>query len=136
VRTLEYTILTMAISLLEGAAIAAIILWLLPRWGINIPVWGLILLLVVFGVYQVITYRLGRRALGRKPVVSTEAMVGRYGKATTPLTPDGYVQLDGELWRASSVGLHADKGDEVTVREVNGLTLLVAPRFDKSSGGK
>ena len=132
----EYTMLTISVSLLEGAAVAAIVLWLLPQWGINIPVWGLILLLVVFGVYQVITYRLGRRALGRKPVVSTEAMVGRYGKATTPLTPDGYVQLDGELWRASSVGLHADKGDEVVVREVNRLTLLVAPRFDKLGSRK
>lgn len=135
-RTLEYTILTIAISLLEGAAIAAIILWLLPRWGINIPVWGLILLLVAFGVYQVITYRIGRRALIRKPLVSPEAMVGCYGKAITPLVPDGYVKINGELWRASSVGPHAEKGDEVVVREVNGLTLLVAPLSDKSGSGK
>lgn len=135
-RTREYTILTIVVSLLEGTAIAAIILWLLPRWRINIPIWGLILLMVGFGVYQWVTYRLGRRALCRKPVVSLEAMVGCFGKATTPLVPDGYVKFNGELWRASSVGPHAEKGDEVVVREVNGLTLLVAPLSDKSGSGK
>lgn len=132
----EYKILTIAVSLLEAAAIVAIVLWILPQWGIKIPVWGLILIMLAFGIYQGVTYRLGRRALTRKPVVSTEAMVGRYGKVTTPLTPDGYVQLDGELWQASSVGPYAEKGDEVIVREVNGLTLLVAPRSNKSGSGK
>jgi len=128
--------LTIVTSLLEVAAIVAIVIWLLPLWGIRIPVWGLILIVLAFGVYQFLTYRLGKRALGRKPVVSSDAMVGRYGKAITSLTPDGYVQLDGELWRASSVGSHTYRGDEVVVREVKGLTLVVTPRADKSEGSK
>ncbi len=126
----EYTTLTIIVSLLEGAAIVAIVLWLLPHWGIRIPVWGLIIIVLAFGVYQLVTYRLGKRALTRKPVVSPDAMVGSYGKATTSLVPDGYVQLDGELWRAYSIGPHASKGDEVVVREVKGLTLYVTPRPD------
>jgi membrane protein implicated in regulation of membrane protease activity len=131
----EYTTITIIVSLLEGAAIIAIVLWLLPKWDIRIPSWGLMLILLAFGAYQFVTYWLGKRALGRKPVVSADAMVGHYGKATTPLAPDGYVQLDGELWRASSVGSHADRGDEVVVREVKGLTLLVIPRANRSSNG-
>jgi membrane-bound serine protease (ClpP class) len=132
----EYTILAIAVSLLEAGAVAAVVLWLLPQWGFRIPVWGLILLMLAFGIYQFVTYRLGRRAIVRNPVISLEAMVGRYGEVTIPLTPDGYVQLDGELWRASSVGTHADKGDEVIVREVKGLTLIVAPQSKKSGSGK
>lgn len=126
-RTREYTILTIAVSLLEGTAITAIILWLLPRWGINVPVWALILLIIAFGVYQGITYRIGRRALGRKPVVSPEAIVGCCGKATTPLTPDGYVKVNGELWRGLSTVPGLDEGDEVIVVGINGLTLFVTP---------
>lgn len=133
-RTREYTILTIVVSLLEGAAIVAIVFWLLPKWGINIPLWCLILVMIAFGVYEIITYRLGRRALFRKSMLSPQ--VGYRGKAATPLVPDGYVKINGELWRASSVGPHAEKGDEVVVREVNGLTLLVAPLSDKSGSGK
>lgn len=116
---------TIVVSLLEGAAIIVIVLWVLPRWEINIPIWGLVLLMVAFGIYQWVTYRLGRRALCRKPVISLEAMVGRYGEATTPLTPHGYVQLDGELWRGLSTGPNIQEGDKIVVVEVKGLTLFV-----------
>jgi membrane-bound ClpP family serine protease len=132
VRKREYATLTIIVSFLEGAAIVAIALWLLPHWGITIPVWGLILIVLIFGAYQFVTYRLGKRALSRKPVISCDAMVGRYGQATTSLAPHGYVQLDGELWRAASVGSHAERGDEVVVREVKRLTLFVTPRTDNS----
>ena len=126
-RRREYTTLTIVISVLEAVAVVAIVLWLLPQWGIKIPVWGLILIMLAFGIYQGVTYRLGRRALCRKPVVSLEAMVGRYGEATTPLTPDGYVQLDGELWRGLSTGPNIHEGDKIVVVEVKGLTLFVDP---------
>ena len=123
-----YIIFNIATGLLKGAVIAAIVLWLLPLlWGVNIPMWGLILLVVVFVIYEVVTFRLGRRALERKPVASPQAIVGCCGKATTPLTPDGYVQIEGELWRALSSGTSINKGDDIVVVEVDRLTLLVAP---------
>jgi membrane-bound serine protease (ClpP class) len=104
-----------------------IFVWLLPHWGLNIPIWGLILLMLAFGVYQVVTYRLGRRAIDRKPVLSLESIVGCCGKTSTRLTPDGYVKVKGELWRAFSTGLNIDEGTEIVVMEVKRLTLLVAP---------
>jgi len=122
-----YTLSSIVTALLGEAALAGIALWLLPLWGVNIPIWGLVLLIVALGVYEGITYRIGSRALGRKPVVSLEAMVGCCGKATTPLAPSGYVQVEGELWRASSTGPNIDKGDEIVVVEVERLTLFVAP---------
>ena len=69
---------------------------------------------------------MGARALERKPVVSLEAMVGSCGKAIVSLVPDGYVQVQGELWRALSTGPNIDEGDEITVMEVKRLTLFVA----------
>jgi len=122
-----YTLSSIVTALLGEAALAAVVLWLLPRWGINIPMWGLVLLMVALAVYEGITYRIGSKALERKPVVSLEAMVGCYGEATTLLAPDGYVKVEGELWRALSTGANIHKGDEIVVVEVNRLTLFVAP---------
>jgi membrane-bound ClpP family serine protease len=121
-----YTVSTVVTTLLGAAAIVGVVLWVLPRWGINIPLGGFILLMAAYVAYQVITYRLGRRALDRKPVVAPEAMVGCSGRAATPLTPDGYVRVQGELWRAISVGPDIEEGKDVEVVEVNRLTLLVS----------
>jgi len=122
-----YIVYSIVTGLLEEAALAAVVLWLLPLLGVNIPIWGLILLMAAYGVKEGITYRIGIRALQRKPVASPEAMVGCCGKATTPLAPDGYVQVQGELWRALSTGPNVDEGDEIVIVEVKRLTLIVAP---------
>ena len=102
-------------------------LWLLPRWGVTIPIWGLILLMFLFGIYEVISYWIGIRALARKPVISLQAMIGCHGRAVTPITSEGYVQIKGELWRALSAGPNIDEGSQIVVVEVNRLTLFVAP---------
>ena len=98
-----------------------------PLWGIYIPIWGRILIVIAFLCYEIVTFRLGRRAFERKPVIWAEAIVGRCGKATTPLTPKGYVQVNGELWRALSSDMNIDEGDDIVVLELNRLTLRVAP---------
>ena len=121
-----YIVSSIITGLLGEAALAAIVLWLLPLCGVKIPIWGLILLLVTFGVYECISYRLGSGALRRKPVVSLEAMVGCCGKATTPLAPNGYVQVKGELWQAWSTEPGIDKGDKIVVVGVKRLVLFVA----------
>jgi len=123
-----YIVSSIVTGLLGEAALAAIVLWVLPLWGVNMPLWGLILLMVAFGVYEGVTYRIGARALERKPVGSPEAMVGCCGRATMPLAPDGYVRVDGELWWALSTGANIDEGDEIVVVEVKRLTLFVTPQ--------
>ena len=122
-----YIVYSIVTGLLEEAALAAVVLWLLPLLGVNIPIWGLILLMVAYGVKEGITYRIGARALQRKPVVSLEGMVGCYGKATAPLAPNGYVRVEGELWSASSTEPNMDEGDEIVIVDIKRLTLFVAP---------
>ena len=121
-----YSIFNIATGLLKGAVLLAIVFWLLPLWGINIPVWGIALIIITFLTYETVTFRLGRRTLDRKPVIWSEAMIGRSGKATTELNPRGYVQVDGELWQAYSEDTCIDKGDDIVVLEMNKLTLRVA----------
>jgi membrane-bound serine protease (ClpP class) len=62
----------------------------------------------------------------RRAAVGAEALVGRTAKVVRACRPLGYVRLDGELWQARcSQG--ADRGDEVSIRGLDGLTLVVEP---------
>ena len=120
-----YIMFNIATGLLKGAVLLLVILWLLPMWGINIPVWGLVLIIFAFLAYEIVTFRLGRRALAKKPVIWAEALIGCCGRATTPLTPDGYVQVNGELWHAIASETNINEGDDIVVLELNRLTLRV-----------
>jgi membrane protein implicated in regulation of membrane protease activity len=62
----------------------------------------------------------------RRSVVGTEALVGRVGVVAGDCMPEGQVRVAGELWRARCAG-GAAVGDEVVIREVDGLTLVVEP---------
>ncbi len=101
-----------------------VVLWLLPRIGINIPLWGLIIMMVALGTYAWVAYRLGRKALDKKPIFSPD--VGSRGRTTTPISPTGYVRVNGELWRASSSST-IGAGEEIAVAGIDGMTLLVSP---------
>jgi membrane protein implicated in regulation of membrane protease activity len=60
----------------------------------------------------------------RKSAVGLEAMVGSSATVITPCRPRGQVRVQGELWQADCPE-GADPGQEVLVRDVHGLTLVV-----------
>ena len=120
----RYTALAITTSLLEEAALMAVVLWLLPKVAINIPFWGLILMMIALGVYNYINYRLGKKALTKKPMISLD--IGSRGRTTTPISPKGYVRVNGELWQASSNST-IDAGEEIAVVGIEGMTLLISP---------
>jgi len=120
----RYTVLAITTSLLEQAALVTVVLWLLPRAAINIPLWGLILMMIALGVYNYTNYRLGKKALVKKPVISPD--IGSRGRTTTPVSPKGYVRVNGELWQASSSST-IDVGEEIIIVGREGMTLLVSP---------
>jgi membrane protein implicated in regulation of membrane protease activity len=120
----RYTAFTLATTLVEEAALAAVVLWLLPRIGVNIPIWGLVVMMVALASYASVNYRLNTKALARKPLNWPEA--GSRGRTTTPVSSRGYVRVDGELWQASSdSAIEAD--EEVAIVGRKGMTLLISP---------
>ena len=121
-------IIAIVSTVLEEAALAAGVLWGLPRLGIHIPLWVLIIVMAAWCAYTVITYRMGSRALRRKPVHGLTAMLGSEGKAVSPLAPEGMVRIKGELWRAKSASGRMDTGEEVIVVGQDGLKLVVRKR--------
>jgi membrane protein implicated in regulation of membrane protease activity len=120
----RYKVLTIATTLFEEAALVAVVLWLLPRFAINIPLWGLILMMIALGVYNYINYRLSKNALVKKPMISLD--IGSQGRTTTPISPKGYVRVNGELWQASSSST-IDAGEEIVIVGIEGMTLLISP---------
>lgn len=120
-------ILAIFSTLLEETAIVVIVLWGLPQIGIQIPLAGLIALLVAWCAYSTITYQLGSRALRKKQVVGLPGMVGSKGKVVTSLAPEGLVRIRGELWVAKSASGEIAPGEEVTVVKQERLKLVVRP---------
>jgi len=104
--------------------VVAVVLWLLPRVAINIPLWGLILMMIALGVYNYTNYRRGKKALIKKPIIPLD--IGSRGRTITPISPKGYVRVNGELWQASSSST-IDAGEEIVIVGIEEMTLLVSP---------
>lgn len=77
------------------------------------------------GAYEYKTYRLCKEALDKEPIISPD--IGSRGRATTPLTPKGYVRVSGELWKTSSTDSNIDAGEEVVIVGIEGMSLFVSP---------
>jgi membrane-bound serine protease (ClpP class) len=52
-------------------------------------------------------------------------MIGKIGVAITDLKPKGDVRVSGETWRAQSLSGDIEKGEQVSVKALNGLVLTV-----------
>jgi membrane-bound serine protease (ClpP class) len=65
------------------------------------------------------------RTRRRPSVLGERALIGRQAVVRTPLTPVGYVSIDGENWKATLDWGSAEPGERVTILDVRGLELSV-----------
>jgi membrane-bound serine protease (ClpP class) len=70
-------------------------------------------------------YLIGHPTISYKPLKSAESIIGCTGIVESELNPEGYVKIEGELWKASAGGDYLGKGVYVTVVSIDGLTLKV-----------
>ena len=113
-----------------------LLLILVQRW-VELPwwfIWGLITLWVV---KDTILFPFTWRAYDWDRSSDVNTMVGERAIADERLAPWGYVQIHGELWRAKVIGANppVEKGEEVRIKEIRGLTLLVQPEAEESGEG-
>jgi membrane-bound serine protease (ClpP class) len=91
-----------------------------PAWAAGgfFAVW----LLKEFAVYPMV-----RRAYERDGQTAGERLVGKTGRATEEIAPEGYIEIQGELWKAhlNSARRPAPKNSTVRVTGARGLTLTV-----------
>ncbi len=112
-------------TLLQEVAIVVIWLWGLPQIGVFLPIWVLILVMIVWGIYATVAFMVVTKALKRKELVGLPAMIGGRGKAVGHLSPDGLVKVEGELWAAKSVDGNIEGGEKILVVGQEGLKLYV-----------
>ncbi len=110
---------------LEETALAVGVLWGLPRLGVHIPLWILIIVMATWCTYTVVTYRMGSRALRRKPIPGLLEMLGSEGRVVNPLVLEGMVRIRGELWVAQSTDGEIETGEKIIVVGQDGLKLIV-----------
>ena len=91
---------------------------------LQIDPWTLVPVILVFAGFTLALVRLVVRAQLRQPTTGMEGLVGISGEATTDLDPEGWVIVQGELWRARAEETLA-KGDPVQVVSGDGLRLRV-----------
>lgn len=97
-------ILAVISTILEEAALAVIVLVGLPRLNINLPVFVLVILILIWALIAVTIYRAGSRALKTAPLSGLENVVGSCGRVVKTLQPQGLVKIRGELWQAETEG--------------------------------
>jgi membrane protein implicated in regulation of membrane protease activity len=123
-----YTVQAILGWMLEEVILVAVVLWLLPLFNVNIPLWVLGILMAALAVYSYVMYRIGRSTFLIKPKVAAETIIGNDGKVTKRLAPEGYVKVQGVLWKATCVESELEVGDDVVVVDINGLRLIVSPK--------
>jgi len=114
-------LLTIIISLADDAIIILILFFILSWFGIEMPIWLIIILAIVFSIITYVLYR----TLKKNPLLGFENMVGKSGIAINKITRDGIIKIGRELWAAKASQENIEEGEEVTVIAQTGLKLTV-----------
>ncbi|MBI3932164.1 MAG: nodulation protein NfeD [Acidobacteria bacterium] len=117
-------------GLLTVGGIAAMILGAMMLVDAKVPEmrispWTLVPAALAMAAGTILLVRLVFEAQRRKATTGEAGMVGQVGVADTDLSPEGWVRVAGELWRAVAEDGYAPAGSRLTVKSVEGLTLTV-----------
>ncbi len=114
-------LLTIIISLVDEAIIIFVLVFVLSRFGIEMPLWLIITLVLIFSVITYVIYR----TLKKNPLLGFDNMIGKSGMTVNQIARRGTVKIDRELWAAEVDGENIEAGEEVTVIGQTGLKLKV-----------
>ena len=117
-------LLAIVTNAIEITLILVVTLVILPIWGIVIPVYAAVVIVVVWLCFSVFLYQSGSRALSVKPAPGLPDMAGLKGVVVKTISPRGTVRVKGELWHARAEK-PLEVGEEVIVVSTEGMTLVV-----------
>jgi membrane-bound serine protease (ClpP class) len=109
-------LLTLGGLLLVDAPIPEMRVRLLTALAVSVPL----------GLVTAFLMSIAVRARRNKIVTGQQGLIGEIGIAQTQLTPTGKVFVHGELWDAVST-IPVTAGEQIVIRQVDGLTLRVDP---------
>jgi membrane-bound ClpP family serine protease len=115
----------------EEAAIYAVWRWLLP----GVPAAAVAAIMAVWLGFCIWLFVFTTRALKLRPTKGMLSMVGMTGRAAGPLSPEGMVNIRGELWKAASIEGKIKSGEVVEVVGEEGLRLKVKRTHPSTGSG-
>lgn len=83
--------------------------------------------LVMSGIFGFVVYKVAQ-ARSMKVKMGPEQLIGKTGAAVSELSPRGEVRVEGQTWRAETLGDHVKQGGLVEVVAREGLILRVKPK--------
>ena len=83
--------------------------------------------LVMSGIFGFVVYKVAQ-ARRMKVKAGPEELVGKVGTVISNLAPKGEVRIEGQIWRAESIGAEVKEGEQVEIVDRKGLTLKVKPK--------
>jgi membrane-bound serine protease (ClpP class) len=92
---------------------------------LQVSLWLIIIVVAVIIVFSLIVLRAILKASKRSPQSGAERFIGQSALALTDLVPEGDVEIDHQIWGATSISGNIKKGKQVQVVEVLGVRLMV-----------
>lgn len=83
--------------------------------------------LVMSGIFGFVVYKVAQ-ARRMKVKVGPEQFIGGTGVVVSALTPRGEVKVEGQIWKAETVGQDVREGEQVEIVDREGLLLRVKPK--------
>jgi membrane protein implicated in regulation of membrane protease activity len=123
---------------LPGCVVTALVLAAAVGWA-GLDAWIAWALFAVWVLKELLLYPFVRKAYGGAPsgLVGVDLLIGAQAVCEETLCPAGYVRVRGERWHAEALDPEVGpipEGSTVSVRSVQGLTLLVQPAQDVTIG--
>ncbi len=114
--------------MLPETAVLALILFIARQW-IAIPAWFFCIIIGFAVLKDIIMFPFVWRAYDWDRPGISRSMIGVRGITIERLAPAGYIDVQGELWKAERIGPgpQIEKGDMVRVIKMKGLKLFVEP---------
>ena len=116
-------------SLVEEAIIIFIIFFVLSLFGIEMPLWFIITLVLVLSAPAIMIYR----SLSKKPLLGFESMIGKSGLTVGPIARKGTIKIGNELWSSETDYEYIEAGAEVIVTGQTGLKLNIRKKKQEDS---
>ena len=117
--------LKVLVLLLDEAAVLVLIVFLLNYFDVQIPLPVTIIIALAAAVFVFIIHIKVIPTFRWKQVTGREGMIGLHGEVIQPLTPSGLITVQGEQWRAESIGGNIEKGSRVEVVAIERLKIKV-----------
>jgi membrane-bound serine protease (ClpP class) len=83
--------------------------------------------LVMSGIFAFVVYKVAQ-ARRMKVKAGPEQLMGKSGTAVSALAPQGEVKIEGQIWKAESIGAEVKEGEQIEIVGREGLTLKVKPK--------